>query len=79
MTIREEFPPANFSSNLRLLRRRKNVSCQTASELCGLHPDAIRRYERGEAEPNLDSLIKIADYFCVTLDYLVGRDTTKPT
>ena len=76
---KEYFTYADFRSNLQLLRRRKNVSCQTASELCGLHPDAIRRYEKGEAEPNLNSLIKIADFFGVTIDYLIGRDRRNPT
>lgn len=41
--------------------------------MCGLNPDAVRRYERGEAEPTLSSLILLADYFEVSLDYLTGR------
>ena len=40
---------------------------------CGLHSDAIRRYERGEAEPDIKSLISIANFFEVSLDYLMGR------
>ena len=65
----EEFP-----KRLQLLRKRQHKSRKTLSELCGLHSDAIRRYERGEEKPNLDSLVAIADYFEVTLDYLVGRE-----
>lgn len=52
----------------RPLRNRK-----VTSELCGLPPDAIRRYERGEAVPTADSLVKIADYYKVSIDYLLGR------
>ena len=43
------------------------------SELCGLYSDAVRRYERGEAEPDMKSLIAIAEFFEVSIDYLVGR------
>lgn len=64
-----------FPERLRRLReeRRPVRSMATVSELCGLHTDAIRRYECGEAEPDLVSLIAIADFFEVSLDYLTGR------
>ena len=62
-----------LGQRLQQLRERKNISRIVLSELCGLHPDAIRRYERGEDKPNLESLVAIADFFGVTIDYLVGR------
>lgn len=62
-----------FSQRLEALRTRQHRSRIVVSELCGLPPDAIRRYERGEALPNVESLIAIADYFCVSVDYLIGR------
>ena len=62
-----------FPERLRRLREEKRKSRAVLSELCGLHTDAIRRYERGEAEPDLVSLIAIADFFEVSLDYLTGR------
>ena len=62
-----------FRQRLQHLRERKRISRKVLSELCGLNPDAIRRYERGEAEPTLHSLVSIAEYFEVTVDYLVGR------
>ena len=34
---------------------------------------SYRRYESGETEPTLSSLVKMADYFNVSLDYLAGR------
>ena len=49
------------------------MSRKVVSELCGLHSDAIRRYERGEAIPTADALAKIADYYRVSADYLLGR------
>lgn len=62
-----------FPRRLKELRERQRKSRKTISELCGLHPDAIRRYERMENKPDVDALIAIADYFHVSLDYLTGR------
>ncbi len=55
------------------MREKKRISRKVLSELCGLHSNAVRRYERGEAEPTLHSLVAIAEYFEVSVDYLVGR------
>ena len=64
-----------FSERLRRLResRRPLKSMAVTSQLMGLPPDALRRYERGEAEPCMSSLQKIADYYHVSVDYLMGR------
>ena len=43
------------------------------SQLMGLNPDALRRYERGEAETTMRPLEKNADYYNVSVDYLMGR------
>lgn len=65
-----------FPERLRRLRERRRVSRYVVSELCGLNRDAVRRYERGEAEPNMKALINIADYFEVSIDYLAGLSDT---
>lgn len=39
----------------------------------GVTPQAISFYERGLREPSIDELIKMADFFEVSIDYLVGR------
>lgn len=62
-----------FRIRVRQLREKKGISRRVLSELCGLNPDAVRRYERGEAEPTMHSLVAIAEFFEVSLDYLVGR------
>ena len=64
-----------FSERLRKLREeRKPVkSMATVSELCGLERSAVRRYERGERAPSMKALIALADYYEVSLDYLLGR------
>lgn len=62
-----------FPDRLRKLREEKRMKRYILSQRCGLHTDAIRRYECGEVEPDLVSLIAIADFFEVSLDYLTGR------
>lgn len=62
-----------FRIRLQYLRERKRISRKVLSELCGLNSDAVRRYERGESEPTLHSLVALAEFFGVTVDYLVGR------
>lgn len=62
-----------FRFRLQHLREKKRISRIVLSELCGLDPDAVRKYERGEREPTLHSLVAIADFFNVSIDYLVGR------
>ncbi|MCC5468184.1 helix-turn-helix domain-containing protein [Pelosinus baikalensis] len=69
----------NFSSRLKALRQRNKVSQQELADLLGISTRAWRFYESGDREPNLTGLIALADFFNVSLDYLVGRsdDTNK--
>lgn len=62
---------------LKELRNKKGISqLRLATEL-NTTQNTISRYETGEREPGIDELIKIADYFNVSVDYLIGR-TEKP-
>ena len=62
-----------FPKRLQKLREKEGKSRVVLSQLCGLPDTAIMRYERGEVNPNLDSVVAIADYFHVSVDYLLGR------
>lgn len=62
----------DFPRRLRRLREKERRKRRVLSELCGLSHDTIRRYENGEVQPTLDVLIKLANHFGVTLDYLAG-------
>lgn len=58
---------------LKELRKRKGISqLRLATEL-NTTQNTISRYETGEREPGIAELIKIADYFHVSVDYLIGR------
>lgn len=69
-----------FPSRLRRLRESKHPvrSMEVTGGLMGLStPGMLRRYERGEAEPSASALIKIADYYNVSIDYLLNRTNYK--
>lgn len=62
-------------ARLKYLREHKTRpirSMDVTSELCGLSHSAFRRYERGEAKPGYDAIKAIADYFDVSVDWLMG-------
>lgn len=58
---------------LRLLRSEQNLSQEKTAAEIGVGYSTYRRYETGERVPDADVLVRIADFYSVTLDYLVGR------
>lgn len=62
-----------FSERLRQLREERGVSQAAVSKVLGVSRYAIYAYEKGKSAPTLDGLVALADYFDVTLDYLLGR------
>lgn len=58
---------------LRELREKRHVSQVKLAIDLGLSQNSISRYENGEREADYATLISIADYFDVSLDYLLGR------
>ena len=62
-----------FAERLTALQQRKNITKQDVYTAVGLSRDAYYRYEKGEREPAAPLLIALADYFDVSLDYLVDR------
>lgn len=61
-----------FPERLRKLRERNRIKQCVLAELCGLNRNAIKLYESGRVEPTKSSLISIANFFSVSIDYLVG-------
>lgn len=58
---------------LRYLRKQKGISQLKLAMDLSLNQNSISRYENGEREAGYDLLIKIADYFDVSVDYLLER------
>ena len=58
---------------LKELRKKKGISQLRLATDLNTTQNTISRYETGEREPGIDELIEIADYFNVSVDYLIGR------
>ncbi|MFI3326760.1 MAG: helix-turn-helix transcriptional regulator [Clostridia bacterium] len=62
-----------LSKRLRQCRKEKGLSQRQVAIYCDITEKAYQNYELTTREPKLNILIKIADFYEVTLDYLVGR------
>ena len=68
---------STFAANLKKIRKNKKVSQKVVAQHLGYGYTAVANYESGRNEPSIDDLIKIADYFDVSMDHLVGRKQVK--
>lgn len=66
-----------LSSRLSSLRKRRNITQAEQAKVLGIARTTYAMYEQGNREPDYDTLKKIADFFDVETDYLLGR-TDKP-
>ena len=60
---------------LKQLRTENDVSQSDIAKLLDVTRQAYSRYERGDREPDLEMLCKLADYFNVSVDYLIGHES----
>lgn len=58
---------------LKELRINRNLSQLRLALDLNMNQNSISRYENGEREADYNTLIKFADYFDVSVDYLLGR------
>ena len=63
----------NMEFRLKLLRKEKNISQLKLALDLNMNQNTISRYENLEREADYETLIKFANYFDVSLDYLLGR------
>jgi transcriptional regulator with XRE-family HTH domain len=62
-----------FSSMLKHLREERHLSQKDIADYLGITRQAVASYELAKREPDYDVLRKLADYFGVSIDYLLGR------
>ncbi len=62
-----------FKDTLKTLRTEKGLSRKTLADNLNVSVRLISYWENGSRECNFNMLIKIADYFAVSIDYLLGR------
>ena len=61
-------------NRLKELRKQKGLTLVELGEEVNLANNTLSQYERGIREPNISMLIKLADFFNVSVDYLIGRE-----
>ena len=61
-------------NRLKELRKQQNLTQDDIAKMLNTKQQTYQRYEIEQSEPNLDTLCKLADYYGVTLDYLIGRN-----
>lgn len=68
-----------FIERLKQLRAEKNISQAALANVMGVSQQAVAKWETDKATPDPSAISKLADYFGVTSDYLLGRtDTPRP-
>jgi transcriptional regulator with XRE-family HTH domain len=65
-----------FGKNIRKIRIAKKMTQTEFAELFELKRTALGSYEEGRAEPKIDTIIKIADHFNLSLDQLLRKEIT---
>lgn len=63
--------------NLKLLRERSGISQNTLALAIGVSQQSINKYENHNIEPDIETLIRIADYFNTSVDFLIGHSSIR--
>lgn len=63
-----------FSKRLKKLRKNRGLKQQELEEILGIKRNTYSDWENGKTEPRFDNLVKLADFFNVSLDWLFGRE-----
>ena len=63
--------------NLKKLREEASVSQKALADAVGVSQQSINKYENHNIEPDIETLIRISDFFDTSVDYLVGHTVEK--
>lgn len=66
-----------MGQRIAFLRKEKNMSQSETAKYLNISTSALSMYETGNREPNNELLSKLADFFGVSTDYLLGRESPK--
>lgn len=67
----------DFSSRVKALRKERGLKQAEMAEILGIKERSYQCYEYRERYPDFPGLIALADFFNVSLDYLVGRSDVR--
>lgn len=63
--------------NLKVLREESGTTQKQLAEAVSVSQQSINKYENHNIEPDIATLIRIADYFHTSVDYLIGHSTSR--
>lgn len=75
ITYEGDAPMSVLGNRIKHLREQASLSQKRLAEALGISNVQLSRYETGDRKPDPDTIRQIADYFDVSVDYLLGRDT----
>ncbi|RNB52681.1 XRE family transcriptional regulator [Brevibacillus gelatini] len=62
-----------LGERVKVLRQTRKILQKDLAEEVGITKQSLSVFEKGSSSPSLDTLVKIANYFNVSVDYLLGR------
>ncbi|WP_313341416.1 helix-turn-helix transcriptional regulator [Sedimentibacter sp.] len=65
---------SKISERIRYLRLKNNLTAKDLSVILGTSESAISLYENGKRKPSIELILKMADYFNVSTDFILGVD-----
>ena len=65
--------------NLKILRESHGISQQKLADAVGISQQSVNTYENHQTQPDIVTLIQIADFFHTSVDYLVGHTDAQGT
>jgi len=68
-----------LGTRLKQLREERNITRKELSNLMNITYSSLSKYETNERFPEKELLVRLADYFDVSLDYLLGRSNARKT
>ena len=68
------YDPSVFAENLKYLRNEKNIEQNELARLLNLSNSSISYWENCKQEPTISALYKLAQFFEISIDFLVGLD-----
>ena len=66
-----------FNRIIKLLRKERGITQKQAAEDLGVSQALLSHYEKGIRECGLDFVVRVADYYNVSCDYLLGRSAER--
>ena len=64
-------------TNLKKLREDASISQKALADAIGVSQQSVNKYENHNIEPDIETLIRIADFFDTSVDYLIGHSSIR--